>query len=680
MSVPFTCRRSIHRCFVATFIVSFAIFPSLVLAVRSALYPVNWTPGYAVAGKFLHDFSYAGYHKGEVPVPNITANVIDASVAPYNADKTGANDATAAIQNALNAVGAAGGGVVYLPAGTYKVKPQGANEWCLRISYNNVVLRGAGMAQTRLYCDETVMRSKAVVLLRPSVDVWWYGGTNGTLITQDLMTPTKVLPVASVSGYAVGDYVSVRTELTQAFIDEHGMTGKWTVNHPSIRGVTLARRITAIDPVAKTLTIDVPTRYWMKTRDNAGVYKLSNTNLRESGVEKLSIGMKENMTPGWADADYNVPGTGAYQVSLASAVTALYCEDCWIVEVGSYKPAGNVSNVHLMANGIVLNYSRQVTVDSCDMRLPKYEGGGGNGYLYELASNDCLVRDSYAYHGRHNYDMQTMRCVGNVFYRNTAELGYLVSDYHMYLSTANLQDNMICKTETLEAAYHNGGSPQHGVTSSQCVFWNTEGVSYNWRNYIVHSAQFGNGYVIGTRGPASAVYTGTDDHLEHIGNGANLEPASLWLDQLQRRTGGNGLVANLWTASGEAYVAQPGLGAGDKVYIGWDPATYTTVPAAVVNATYIQTSRNDDDKTNNPFLTFTVSAGATVYVGYRYGWTLPSWIDGTWTDTGTSLVTSAGMTMRLYHKNFPTGQVNLGGNATGGGTSTMMYVVAVKPQ
>lgn len=653
--------------------------------IRSTLYPSNWTPGYTDAGgRFLHDFSYAGYRKSEVPFPNVTGpNFINAITAPYHADETGAIDSTAVIQQALDDVGMGGGGVVYLPSGTFKVKPQTGNDYCLRIKYNNVVLRGAGMGQTFLYCDETYTRGKAVVLMRPLTDVWWYGGTNAATITQDLLMPAKVLPVNSVSGYAVGDYVAIRTDLTQAFINDHGMQAYWAANDPTIRGVTLARRITAIDAAAQTLTIDAPTRYWMKTRDSAAVYKLSNTNLRESGVEKLSIGMKENLKSGWGADDYTINGTGAYDANLSSAVTALYCEDCWIVEVGSYKPPGNTGNYHLMSNGIVLNYSRQVTVAGCSMQLPKcLEVGGGNGYLYELASNDCLVRDSYAYKGRHNMDMQTMRCSGNVFYNNTAAWGYLMSDYHMYLSTANLHDNTICDTETLSAVYHNGGSPRHGQTSSQCVYWNTRGDAYNWRNYIVISQQFGNGYVVGTRGAAPAVYTTTDDFLEHIGNGGNLQPSSLWQDQLQRRTGGP-LIASVSVTSGKTYPVTNDLGVGDKVYIeSTDATTYSLVPAIVQGATFLQTSRTDYPDTGANFMTLTLARAADLYVGYRAGQTKPGWLDASWTDLGVDLDTFTGATtmhMRLYRKTFPAGTVVLGGNKQGGGGSSMMYVVCAKP-
>jgi hypothetical protein len=44
-----------------------------------------------------------------------------ATEAPYNADRTGQRDCTAALQKALDDVAAARGGVVFLPAGRYRV-------------------------------------------------------------------------------------------------------------------------------------------------------------------------------------------------------------------------------------------------------------------------------------------------------------------------------------------------------------------------------------------------------------------------------------------------------------------------------------------------------------------------------------------------------------------------------
>jgi len=112
---------------------------------RSSLYPERWKPGFKDSrGRFLHDFSYAGYHGDNRPIPHITENVLNITEAPYSADNTGTKDVTSIIQQALNDAGSSGGGVVYLPAGTYRIKiPSGADHG-LAISYNHTVLRGAG--------------------------------------------------------------------------------------------------------------------------------------------------------------------------------------------------------------------------------------------------------------------------------------------------------------------------------------------------------------------------------------------------------------------------------------------------------------------------------------------------------------------------------------------------------
>ena len=43
------------------------------------------------------------------------------NVTSYGADPTGASDSTSAFENAIAAAASAGGGVVYIPAGTYKI-------------------------------------------------------------------------------------------------------------------------------------------------------------------------------------------------------------------------------------------------------------------------------------------------------------------------------------------------------------------------------------------------------------------------------------------------------------------------------------------------------------------------------------------------------------------------------
>jgi hypothetical protein len=66
---------------------------------------------------------------------------LNVTAAPYDADSTGVNDSTTAIQNAVNAASAANEGV-YIPQGTYTVSQP--------IDVNNVTIEGAGEWYTKL--------------------------------------------------------------------------------------------------------------------------------------------------------------------------------------------------------------------------------------------------------------------------------------------------------------------------------------------------------------------------------------------------------------------------------------------------------------------------------------------------------------------------------------------------
>ena len=80
---------------------------------RSALYPEDWSTGFADSqGRFLHDFSFAGYRNGADLPKNEDKAKFD--VTDYGADNTGTSDATAGIQLAIDAAENAGGGIVFI--------------------------------------------------------------------------------------------------------------------------------------------------------------------------------------------------------------------------------------------------------------------------------------------------------------------------------------------------------------------------------------------------------------------------------------------------------------------------------------------------------------------------------------------------------------------------------------
>lgn len=526
---------------------------------RSVLYPENWTPGYTnSSGQFLHDFSYAGYERGEKDIPTqmsgLYANVVD-----YGADATGANDSTGAIQSAINAVEAAGGGTVYLPEGTFKVKPTSSeNSAALRIKGSNILFKGAGVGKTFIRCYAENMRFCQVINISPNGGTWNSADDGKTYyLSQDIpSTPTTTIHVNDVSNFKAGDWVIIRGNRTADWINEHSMSGFWSASvNPTTMGTTFYRKITGVNTSAKTVEIDIPTRYYMKTRDNARIYKVSpkQTNV---GLCDFSIGNKANSNGnGWGEEDYKTSGNGSYNVNNAFLIKFSLNVNCFAKNISTYQ-AGNASQIHMSSNGLDINQTRNLTVENCDFSYPQYEGGGGNGYGMNVCGQETLIKNCSSTSARHSFAFKYSYASGNVVYHYKSTDPKYGSDFHMYLSMSNLIDNEELNGDFVETnvrPYGGTAGNRHGYTSTQTVFWNTKGNYYkSGTNYIIDSRQFGYGYIIGTQGAATAVKTtpttmsskyGTvntapEDYKEGIGSGSTLSPQSLYYDQLERRLNG----------------------------------------------------------------------------------------------------------------------------------------------
>ncbi|MFA7014068.1 MAG: glycosyl hydrolase family 28-related protein, partial [Desulfobacterales bacterium] len=94
-------------------------------------------------GNRLPDFSRAGYAMGDKPLPDVPGPVFDVAASRFGAVPDDGKDDTAAIQAAIDAAGATGGGVVFLPSGRYEVHPT-VNAPFLCIANSHVILRGQG--------------------------------------------------------------------------------------------------------------------------------------------------------------------------------------------------------------------------------------------------------------------------------------------------------------------------------------------------------------------------------------------------------------------------------------------------------------------------------------------------------------------------------------------------------
>ncbi len=540
---------------------------------RSVLFPADWRPAHAggmpdARGRILPDFSYAGYHRGERHPPFGTGTVV-ATVDSALGD--GVQDATSAIQSAITTACGLGGGVVRLLRGLYRVRlPSDTASEAIRIGCSGVVLRGDGPDATRvLYDDPRRARSKSVIAIRGSGAFVDGSSTMTYALASDAMLPTQTLELVSTTGLAAGAWVVVRNDVTDAFRAEHrmdaassGEPGLWPIG--SFRGIFYPRRIVRVD--GTRITLDEPTHYPLLTRDRARAYVLVGF-VEESGIESLAIGMVENRTspisePG-SDDEYTVAGTTAYEVHDARGVTLDRVHDAWLYDVDTFLPAGNASGAHVLSHGIFFaQASFRITVEGCDFGRPQYRGGGGNGYLFHLQGNDALITQSTSTLARHGFTTN-QAVTGNVVLRVAARQSRFADDSHRFLAHANLYDNMRLEGDWLQSVNRGTTSSGAGFTGTRNVFWNTI-VAANHasaRGCAVESAQWGDGYLIGSRAEGTAMarlcptsfsnnyWSSIDqgaptDFVEGESEGATLFPESLYEAQRALRCARDGIVCD----------------------------------------------------------------------------------------------------------------------------------------
>ncbi len=497
---------------------------------RSALYPEDWTPDLVDdEGRFLHDFSYAGYQLGELPLPGLPATVAD--VTDFGADPTGSADSTEAIQAAIDSL--VDGGTALLPAGSYRV------DGLLRVETSGVVVAGEGADQSYLWFTRSEgMTGVGNLTLAGSV-------TRGPdlPLAEDGTARSHVVLLDDASSLEAGDEVAVGWVITDEFVAEHGMTGTWQAFNGDWKPF-FRREVVGIDTsvVPHEVWLDVPLRYDALVRDAASL-RVEEGYLRECGVQDLSVSTVIDWDTAWT-------------IDRSHAVRLQSTADCWVTGLGSFESpnSGDDRGRHLMSGGVIVADSKRVTVADSALGYAQNRGSGGNGYLFEIGrSSEVLTRDCVAVAGRHNFIQNWgFGASGLVWLRTTSQEGFAswnssellgavgLSEYHHSLAMANLVDDSVVD-DGWGAVNRHDWSSGAGVTSTGGAFWNLRGEG------VIESYNFGWGYVIGTEGLAVEADieddglfspgegTEPNDWTEGLDEGPDLRPVSLYEDQLARR-------------------------------------------------------------------------------------------------------------------------------------------------
>ncbi|MEZ4452974.1 MAG: hypothetical protein R3B09_26175 [Nannocystaceae bacterium] len=366
------------------------------------------------------------------------------------------------------------------------------------------------------------------------------------LLAADAPNRARVLEVADASGLDVGDDVVIGWTITDAFIEEHGMTGVWMAFNGQWQPF-FWRTVVAIDTdvTPHRVTVDVPLRYPAKLRDQARLHRVTGA-LREVGVEALGIADAVGWDDAWSEDQ-------VHGIALDGVV------DAWIRGIASFASPGAPTeglgvDRHLQSGGVMVRYGKRVTIADSHLAFAENRGGGGNGYLFEVRqSSEVLIRDCLGEAGRHNFIQNWgFGATGIVWLRvhswdgravafKDSDLGLVgLSEFHHSLSTANLIDQSVID-DGWGAVNRGSESTGAGHAATQSVLWNTGGKG------TLRSRQFGHGYVIGPApslvletelSTPDAAGTAPEDWVEGPGKIGALDPPSLYEDQLQRRLGG----------------------------------------------------------------------------------------------------------------------------------------------
>src|SRR5215204_3517126 len=176
---------------------------------------------------------------------------------------------------------------------------------------------------------------------------------------------------------------------------------------------------------------------------------------------------------------FNRPGTAAYDVHSSRFIDMNRARNVWLKNIATYRPAQNRKNVHILSNGVIVRDASHVTLKNVRVARPEYVGEGGNGYGFGLAGQETLLQDCTASYMRHGVSFGGMQCSGNVLHRCKIDNSKKTpngggSDFHRFMSQSNLIDNLIIEEDYFYARYRPPGTPTHGITATQSVFYNTE--------------------------------------------------------------------------------------------------------------------------------------------------------------------------------------------------------------
>jgi Domain of unknown function (DUF4955)/Pectate lyase superfamily protein len=161
----------------------------------------------------LPDYSYAGYNRGERGIPAATGRIFD--VTEFGAEPNDGKSDRAAVEKAIRAAEANGGGIVFFPPGCFCINEKEGVKKGIVINADNIILKGSGSGPggTEVFMKHHMMpKNPKQMWSVPNMFNFVLPPERNkrhvlTTITADSNRETFVITVADAEKLKVGDFV-----------------------------------------------------------------------------------------------------------------------------------------------------------------------------------------------------------------------------------------------------------------------------------------------------------------------------------------------------------------------------------------------------------------------------------------------------------------------------------------
>ncbi len=406
-----------------------------------------WDP----AGR-LPDVSYAGYHAGDIPLPQVSVEV---DVKDFGAVGDGITDDTGAFLAAIEAVS---DGAVFIPRGRYLITRP------LLIGKSHVVLRGESRDSTVLFFPKTLFEvlgkgndggptgwswGGAWIWANPRLEM---GDSNGSVWTDGVQL-SKVstaarkgdtgVEVEDASQIEAGMWVRLSQletdgSLTLALHAGQGLQGRCLVDRPGFRIVNWLLEVQ--DVRGNRVDFGRPLRLDVRPQWQAELWT-AEPPVQEVGIEHLTIEFPVVQYAG----HHNEPGH--------SAISLGYTLNSWVRDVA-------ILNAD---NGIFFWYARYCTAEDIVI------AGRGGHYGFNLGgAQDCLVT-SFSIENQSVHDTSVSNLAnGNVY---SWGKGLAINfDHHRGAAYQNVASRI--DVGSPRRLWHSSGTPSGHYTAANETYWN----------------------------------------------------------------------------------------------------------------------------------------------------------------------------------------------------------------